>query len=220
MDSFSGQDVGCVRAERLVFRGLSFNLESGGALKLVGPNGSGKSSLLRLMAGLLRPAAGTLAWNGEAVISDMVAHAGRCIYVGHQDAAKPMLTVAENAAFWAGIAGGGAHAEEAVRRGLAAFGIEALATIPCRLLSAGQRRRLALTRLFSSSAPIWLLDEPTVALDRDSVGALERAVAAHREDGGMVALATHIDLSLPDADVLNLGEFTAPREALDEGELV
>src|SRR3546814_11255616 len=105
-NSFSGQDLACIRGERIVFTGLSFDVAAGGALVLRGPNGSGKSSLLRLMAGLLLPAAGSLAW-GDAAI-DPADHRARLHYVGHQDALKPVLTAAEHLAFWAGLRGGGA----------------------------------------------------------------------------------------------------------------
>ena len=214
MEEFTGQNLVCVRAERVVFANLSFALTDGGAIRLSGANGSGKSSLLRVMARLLPVAAGSLAWNGASLDKDPDAHDARLAYVGHQDAIKPLLTVAENVAFWARLGGGGPGGPAAAAsRGLAAMGLEGMADIPCRLLSAGQRRRLALARLFAAPGKLWLLDEPTVGLDAASVAALEAGLAAHREEGGMVVLATHVGLALPDADELELGDFADARGA-------
>lgn len=225
MEQFTGQNLVCIRAERVVFANLSFGLTDGGAMRLSGANGSGKSSLLRVMARLLPAAAGSLAWNGANLDEDPDAHDARLAYVGHHDAIKPLLTVAENVAFWARLGGGGPSGGSdggsgapggpaaAASRGLSAMGLEAMADIPCRLLSAGQRRRLALARLFAAPGKLWLLDEPTVGLDAASVAALEAGLAAHREEGGMVVLATHVGLALPDAYELELGDFSAPQGA-------
>lgn len=211
MDEFAGQDLVCVRAERTVFVSLSFAVGAGGALKLVGPNGSGKSSLLRVMARLIPPFAGRLGWNGRPLGDDPEAHDARLLFVGHLNAIKPLLTVAENASFWAGFYGlTREEAAAAARRGLAAFGLDGLADIPARMLSSGQRRRLALARLVAAPGRLWLLDEPTVGLDAPSVVALERVLAGHRKSGGMVVLATHLDLEMPDAATLDLADFAPP----------
>lgn len=207
IDRFVGQGLTCIRGERLVFAGLDFAVESGGALVLIGANGSGKSSLLRLMAGLLRPALGDLTWNGEAIAADRESHGGRLHYLGHLDAVKPVLDVRENVAFWAGLRPGGGPA--ATADALAAFGIGHLAEVPGRFLSAGQRRRVGLARLLAAPAPLWLLDEPTTALDRAAVADLEAAIAAHRQGGGMVVVATHTEIALADAETLDLSAFTA-----------
>ena len=187
------------RGERLVFRDVGFELARGGALLLTGPNGSGKSTLLRLLAGLLRPAAGTLLWNGADALADVAEHASRIAYVGHQDAVKPGLTAAENLRFAARLTG------LVVRDALAAVGLEQLAELPARVLSAGQRRRLALARLALTRAPLWLLDEPTLGLDAASVTRFGGMLQAHRAGGGMVVAATHLPLPLADAAELSLG---------------
>jgi heme exporter protein A len=184
------------RGERLVFAGLSFAVPAGGALVLTGPNGSGKSTLLRLLAGLARPEAGRLLWDGADTLADLPAHAARLRYLGHQDAVKPGLTVAENLQFW----GGG----DAVRRTLAAVDLLRLADLPARMLSAGQKRRLAIARLVLTPAPLWLLDEPTLGLDAASVARVGALLAAHRAGGGMVVAATHLPLPLADAAALSL----------------
>lgn len=200
---FAGRALACRRGERLVFAGLDFTVPPGGVLVLTGPNGSGKSSLLRLMAGLSRPEAGTLAWDGTAIAEDPGAHRARLHFIGHQDAIKPVLTVAEALTFWARMRGG-----EAVAEGLQRFRLGALAEWPCRMLSAGQRRRLALARLVASRAPLWLLDEPATGLDRDAVADLGAAIAGHRAAGGRVVLSTHTELPLPEAAELSLAMFS------------
>src|SRR6185312_7906971 len=157
--AFSGRSLACRRGERLVFAGLDFVVPPGGALVLTGPNGSGKSSLLRLMAGLTPPEAGLLGWDGVPLRQDPAAHRARLHFIGHHDAVKPVLTVAETLAFWAGMRGSGD-----ITAALQRFRLAPLAQSPCRLLSAGQRRRLALARLVASPAALWLLDEPTTGL--------------------------------------------------------
>ena len=202
--SFAGHSLACVRGERLVFEGLDFSLAAGGALAVMGPNGSGKTSLLRLAAGLAAPAAGSFTWDGAPISESPEAHHARTAFVGHLNAVKPAFTAAEDVRFWMRFRGGGVGRTDAAAA-LARFGIESLAEVPARLLSAGQRRRLALARLAASPARLWLLDEPTVALDDDAVAALMAFVAEHRAGGGAVMVATHQALALDDATILRLG---------------
>ena len=202
MSLFTGHDLTCIRGERRVFAGLGFSLAAGGALLLTGPNGSGKSSLLRLMAGLGRPANGTIRWNGEDIAQDPETHNARLHYVGHGDALKPALTAGENVAFWAAVRGGGDPIA-----GLAAFGVQRLGNVPGRFLSAGQRRRVNLARLAAAPAPLWILDEPATALDRESVAQLQEAVARHRAGGGLVVLSTHGGIEIAGAATLDLTPF-------------
>jgi heme exporter protein A len=203
-----GDGLACRRGERLVFAGLSFRLAAGGALVVTGANGSGKSSLLRLVASLIPPTAGRLLWGDRPIADDLAPYRARLDYVGHLDSIKPALTAREMLRFWAALRGAGRGA--LVENALAAFALDAVADWPCRWLSAGQRRRLALARLLLAPAPIWLLDEPFAALDRDNQGRLEAAIAAHRAAGGRVMLATHQPLALLGALGLALGDF-APR---------
>ncbi len=205
--AFSGENLTCIRGERMVFSGLGFTVVKGDALVLTGPNGSGKSSLLRMMAGLLPPADGVMYRDAMDIRDDPEGHRGGLHYVGHQDAIKPMLTVSENLAFWAGIRQAPAQVDSA----LALFGLAAMADNPARLLSAGQRRRLNLARLAASPAPLWLLDEPSVALDTASVAVLVRLIAEHRGTGGIVIVSTHIDLGIDAPKSLALDDFTANR---------
>ena len=186
--------VSAFRGERLVLRDLSFEVPDGGALLLLGANGSGKSTLLRVLAGLKRPDAGQVAWRGQ----DAREQGAPAAYLGHLDAVKPGLTTLENLALAARIGRGDAATA------LAALDLSALADLPARLLSAGQKRRLALARLLVSQAGLWLLDEPTLGLDAASVARLGALMAAHRAASGVVVAATHVPLPLGNAAELRL----------------
>lgn len=155
---------------------------------LTGPNGAGKSTLLRVLAGLRRPDSGELLWNGEDILADRTTHAAHVAYLGHQDALKPGLTLAENLTLFAR----GQPLDDALSR----FDLTDLARLPARLLSAGQKRRAALARVLLAQAPLWLLDEPSLGLDTDSVALLGHALADHRAAGGMVLATTHVPLPL------------------------
>jgi heme exporter protein A len=192
------RDLACLRGERAVLAGLSFRVAAGSAVLLTGANGAGKSTLLRLLAGLLRPAEGAILWRGEDVAADPAAHAARLRYLGHQDAVKPALTVVENLDFFARLWGGD------VAPALAALGLAPLADLPGRVLSSGQKRRVALARLALAPAPLWLLDEPTTGLDAASVERLRPLLASHRAAGGIVLAATHIPLPIENAEELRL----------------
>jgi len=192
-NQFLGKGLVCRRGGRTVFANLDFKLKAGDALLLTGPNGSGKSSLMRLMAGLLAPADGTLSFDGPD--ADDSLH-----YVGHKTAVKPALTVAENIRFWADHMGGG-HVETA----LAQFDLAHLADLPARFLSEGQQRRTSLARLVASPRPLWLLDEPNAGLDQANMDRLGALVSAHRKRGGMVVAATHVELGFEGAVRMDLG---------------
>ncbi len=189
MHQLTANRLAVFRGERLVLRDISFTLAAGGFLLLRGPNGAGKSSLLRALAGLTPLAAGALLWDREDALEDLPGHAGRIAWLGHLDAVKPALTVAEHVAS---------------RPVLAAMDLLRLADLPARLLSAGQKRRLALSRVIAANAPLWLLDEPTTALDADSVARFLELCAAHRGRGGMIIASTHLPLEIAGADTLEL----------------
>ena len=202
----TARGLACTRGGRRVFEALDFTVAPGGALLLHGPNGSGKTSLLRMIAGFLDPAAGDLRWNGRPFEDEDDDDApARVAYAGHLDAVKRALTVAENLAFWAGLYGGGGAGVPAA---LDRLGIAPLAEVPARFLSAGQRRRLGLARLLVAPASLWLLDEPTVTLDEESIAAVEGLIAEHRDRGGMAMVATHAGMAIPEAEILTLGDKT------------
>ena len=192
---FAGEALTCLRGDRLVFENLSFQARPGEALLLTGPNGSGKSSLLRLMAGLLSPAAGRLVWGGAAIADEPERHRARLHYVGHLDALKPALTVAENLAFYAALRGKPAD-DATLDRALVQLRLDRLADTPARFLSQGQRRRTALARVLVAPAPLWLLDEPTLALDEASLAALGAVLISHLTEGGHVIAATHAPIAV------------------------
>jgi heme exporter protein A len=174
-------DIACDRGGRRVFENLGFTLIPGDYLELRGTNGAGKSSLLRLLAGFNEPAAGTLTMEpGNGRIAD------QANYVGHHDAIKPVLTVRENLTFWKAAFGTG-NVDDA----LLSFGLVSLADDAARLLSQGQKRRLALSRLALISRPVWLLDEPTVGLDTSAVENLCIQIKKHVSNGGAAIVATH-----------------------------
>jgi len=192
------QDLVVLRGDRLVLAGVALSLRPGGALLLTGPNGAGKSTLLRVLAGLCPFEGGTVAWDGGDAFADPAAHAGRVAYLGHQDALKPGLSLAENLRLAARIGGG------AMEAALETYGLAPLSHLPARLLSAGQKRRAALARVLLLRAPLWLLDEPSLGLDAQAVALLGVALADHRATGGMVVATTHVPLPLPDAATLGL----------------
>ena len=183
MNLLRGEGLALVRGGRLLFERLDISLAPGEALHLVGPNGSGKSSLIRLAAGLLRPAAGRLE-RADAALADEGLALDR------------ELPLARALAFWRGP-----RLPDAMR----AFDLDRLAQVPVRLLSTGQAKRARLARVMASGAPLWLLDEPLNGLDRDGADRLAAAVDAHRSSGGAVLAASHVALS-GDWQTLEMGE--------------
>ena len=191
--------LACVRGGRAVFSGVRFSLAGGEALVVTGRNGAGKSSLLRMIAGFVRVA------GGRITLSDgdpELPLAEQAHYLGHQDALKSSLTVAENLGFWTRYLGGG----KAVAAALAAVGLDTVSQLPAGYLSAGQRRRLSIARLAAVPRPLWLLDEPTSALDRPAQDQLAGLMRHHLAGGGIIVAASHGPIGLERANELRLGE--------------
>lgn len=193
------EDLALDRGGRRLFEGVGFAVAAGEALVVTGPNGAGKSSLLRVVAGLLSPSEGTVRLEGGGADLPLPAQVH---YLGHLDAVKPSLSVAEALGFWAVYLGGG---RDRIDDALDAVGLLALADLPSAYLSAGQRRRLALARLVAAPRPVWLLDEPTAALDAAAERRLGELIGDHLAGGGMVMAATHMDLPIEAPRRLRLG---------------
>jgi heme exporter protein A len=183
--------LACERGGLRLFSDLGFALDAGGLLRVRGANGSGKTSLLRILAGLTRPAAGTLRWRGREIDEDFRAE---MLFLGHAPALKAELTVIENLEFSARISG---LKNVDCKKALKQLGIERLADLPASYLSQGQQKRAALARLaLSSDVPLWLLDEPFAALDDEATGRVSALCAAHLGAGGMLVLTSHQDVSI------------------------
>src|SRR5262245_3273823 len=201
-----GRGVGCVRGGRDVFSGLDFEVPAGEALAVTGRNGSGKTSLLRLIAGLLTPAGGSIGLErGEAELT----LAEQAHYLGHRDALKPALSVLENLAFWRDFLGGeiaeaGADLPRSLAQSLTSVGLDHATDLPAAFLSAGQRRRLSIARLVAVRRPIWLLDEPSTALDTAGQSLFSALMHSHLAAGGIIIAATHGPLGI-EARELRIG---------------
>lgn len=193
--------LSCNRGGLVVFSDLSFRLKGGELLAVTGPNGAGKSSLLRLLAGLLRPAAGATRFEGRGEDA-AVTH-----YLGHADALKPALTLRETLRFWAGVyrQQGRVVLDQDIDECAETTGVRHALDLPVGVLSAGQRRRAALSRLLLSERPLWLLDEPASSLDRDGEGLLGLLMTAHLSRKGLIVVATHQELPIRPSATLSLG---------------
>ncbi|GIT90509.1 cytochrome c biogenesis ATP-binding export protein CcmA [Jannaschia pagri] len=196
------EGLACRRGEAVVLRDVGFVLAPGEALILRGPNGAGKTTMLRALAGLTPPVAGTISAPQEAMA-----------YGAHADGLKAQLTVAENLTFWAAAFG-----TSGIGPAVAAFDLGALLDRRTADLSAGQKRRASLARMVLTGRPIWLLDEPTVSLDAANVARFAAAVSTHLEAGGSALIATHIDLGLAETRVLDVTQFAARAAARREAD--
>jgi len=184
----------CVRGERVLFSAMNFSLARGQLLRVGGANGSGKTSLLRILCGLLTPAAGEVRWAAQPIARLREEYHRKLVYIGHQNGLKDELTPVENLAIALALAGIGADAH-AVLAALEYFGIAAYADRPLRTLSQGQRRRVALARLvLAEQVPLWILDEPFTALDAKAVIRLQNLIQDHVGSGGIVVLTTHLEV--------------------------
>lgn len=196
------QSVAAIRGDYLLFEDVSFTIAAGEAIALTGRNGAGKTTLLRMIAGLTPLASGAVFWKGADVSADLSAYHHHLAYLGHQDAVKPGLTVAENLRSW--IGGSRSDRETGIGAALERVDLADLADIAGRMLSAGQKRRVAIARLCLRPVPLWILDEPVTGLDTASIALFGAMIADHRAAGGMVIAATHQDLPMPGARSVRL----------------
>jgi heme exporter protein A len=186
----SGRDISCVRGGREVFTGLGFEAAAGEALAVIGPNGSGKTSLLRLIAGLLTVVKGSISLEGGEAELTLPEQSH---YLGHRDAIKPALSVSENLCFWRDFLGGEAFDPARI---LSSVGLDHATRLPAAYLSAGQRRRLSIARLLVAPRLVWLLDEPTNALDTTGQALFATLMSDHLSGGGLIIAATHTPLGV------------------------
>lgn len=187
------EGLALARGGRVLFSDLSFAARAGDLVEVRGANGAGKTSLLRAIAGFLRPAAGRIAFDAGAEPALSV-H-----FLGHQNAVKSALDARAHMRFWAGLLGG-----DAVDAALQSFGLQRIADLPARMLSQGQQRRIALARLVAAPRPVWLLDEPVAALDEEGRAQFAAALAAHRAGGGVAIMTTHDELGLSPTHTITL----------------
>ncbi|MDO6823612.1 cytochrome c biogenesis heme-transporting ATPase CcmA [Marinobacter sp. 1_MG-2023] len=200
----------CERDKRILFRELSFSILPGTLTRVEGPNGSGKTTLLRILAGLNDAWTGELKWCGAPLASQREAFLRNMLYLGHRPGIKPLLTPLEN--LRALMAGRNPLSDAALRQALQGTGLGGYEDVPCRNLSAGQQRRVALARLLVADEPLWLLDEVFTAIDAEGVKALESLLQQRAAEGGAVLVTTHHDLALPGMKRLTLGAGGLPDE--------
>ena len=187
------KNLSCVRDERPLFSALSFTVKPGDIIQVEGPNGAGKTSLLRILAGLARPESGEVCWHGQNTLRHRERYYQDLLFLGHQPGIKTMLTPFENLQFYQAVRG--APDRQAIWQALEQVGLVGYEDLPVAQLSAGQQRRVALARLWLSSSPLWILDEPLTAIDKQGVAELISLFEQHAQQGGMVLLTTHQDLA-------------------------
>ena len=192
---FMAQDLACLRGDRLLFKNVGFELKAGGLLYVLGENGCGKSSLLRMLCGLLMPEQGAVFWGNKKIKEDAESYLPNLTYIGHLNGLKDDLTALENLQISARLAGNDVSSKQALAA-LTAIGIARCANLPVRVLSQGQKRRVALAMLWLTQSQLWILDEPFAALDVASTEVLASRLGEHMTNGGMTIITTHQDVSI------------------------
>jgi heme exporter protein A len=199
----SVSDLQCIRGDRCLFENLSFELNAGELLHLHGHNGSGKTTLMRTLCGLVQPAAGQINWNGENISKLQEDFTRHVMYLGHKNAIKDDLTGVENL-LTSSLLDGAVQQSAAAWKALEEMGLRGFEDLPTKVLSQGQKKRVALSRLLLTETRLWVLDEPFVALDKAAVAHLQDVIRRHVANGGMVILTTHQDVELTSGTVREL----------------
>ena len=198
-------ELTCIRDDRTLFSDLSFGLAAAQVLLIEGRNGSGKTSLLRILCGIRLPDGGKVTWSGEDIFKMGSGYHAYTAYIGHKDGVKLDLTVLENLTFAKNL---GSPADIDLEQALEEMNLADFLDVPAYNLSAGQKRRLALARLLVTQSQLWILDEPFTSLDRHGIAVIEGLILRHLERGGMLAVTSHHQVQLPDADIqpINLSQ--------------
>ncbi len=212
----AAENLFCERDERILFADLSFSVEAGDIMQVEGPNGSGKTTLLRMLAGLNRGFEGEIYWQGKPIAEVRDDFLASLLFFGHLPGVKAMLTAEENLRWYAALHPQTDSAPEAIRHALARVGLAGYEDVPCHSLSAGQNRRVSLARLYLSHVPLWILDEPFTAIDRQGVSEKEQLIADHARAGGSVLLTTHHNIAIPGLKRLSLSEYALADAGLSE----
>jgi heme exporter protein A len=205
------QEFSCERDERLLFEHLNLQCHPGDLVQITGPNGSGKTTLLRCLTGISSDYCGQILWRGRPLAEAGSSFQQSLLFIGHLPGVKKALTSRENLRWYAALSGVQASGIDAA---LEATGLRGYGDTPCYQLSAGQLRRVALARLYLSSAPLWILDEPFTAIDQHGIAQLETLFEQHGERGGVVLLTSHQDLGLPHLRRVNLEAYQPADEVL------
>ncbi|PIA59034.1 hypothetical protein AQUCO_00400113v1 [Aquilegia coerulea] len=205
-------NVSCMRNAQTILRNINVSVHDGGALVLTGANGAGKSTFLRMLAGFSRPSAGEILWNGHDITDSGVfqQYKLQLNWLSLKDAIKDKITVLDNVQWFELLEGKSGKAKEAIEL----MGLGRLMNEKARMLSMGQRKRLQLARVVAIDRPIWLLDEPSVALDSEGVKLLEHIISEHRKNGGIVFVATHLPIEIEDAMILRLPQRFPRRKTM------
>jgi len=195
--------LSCIRGERQLFSGLNLSISAGECLHVRGENGVGKTSLLRLLTGLSKPESGEVLWNGLVISKELHHYHRELLFLGHRDALKEDLTALENLQLYAALDNIQLPEDKAIAA-LWRFGLRGREHLPVNCLSAGQKRRVLMARMLTRQAKLWILDEPFNALDFHAIQALQGLIAEHIEQGGLVVLTSHQEVSLPQVRTLDL----------------
>ncbi|QWD63658.1 cytochrome c biogenesis heme-transporting ATPase CcmA [Polynucleobacter sp. MWH-UH2A] len=201
--TLQARDLTCVRGERKLFSGISFDLSAGNGLHVRGENGVGKTSLLRLLTGLSKPDVGQILWNQESIAKQTDRYHRELLFLGHRDALKEELTALENLQIYAALDDIALPVEKALAA-LWRFGLRGRENLPVNCLSAGQKRRVLMARMLTRQARLWILDEPFNALDVNAVAQLEELMAEHLALGGLLVLTSHQAVNIPNMRALDL----------------
>lgn len=202
------------RDDRMLFSGVSISLQSGEILQIEGPNGSGKTTLLRIITTALSPCSGQLLWQGKNISQVRQDYLGNLLFLGHLPGLKQALSPEENLIWWRNL--NPSNRDVGNADALARIGLRGYEDVPCFHLSAGQQRRAALARLLVTKAPLWVLDEPFTAIDKQGVSELESLLTEHASKGGMVILSTHQDLGISGIKRLSLGQTSSENIAVEQ----